>query len=169
MKADPKKDAQLSVQLMSDPRLLAGVRAMISHAAVRFGFSELECNQIGLAIDEALCNVINHGYERRMDGPIWLSAMFKETQNQTPPSAVFLIEDLAKQVDPTTIRSRDLAEVRPGGLGVYIINEVMDDVSYAMRSEGGMSLTMCKQGMGNQAQKVSPSMENQKESQHQHE
>ena len=169
MKVNPKQDAQLSLQLMSDPRLLAGVRAMISHAAGRFGFSELECNQIGLAIDEALCNVINHGYERRMDGPIWLSAMFIEAKDQNPPSAVFLIEDLAKQVDPATIRSRDLAEVRPGGLGVYIINEVMDDVTYAMRSEGGMSLTMRKHGLGNQAQIVSPSTENQKESQHQHE
>ena len=99
MKVNPKQDAQLSLQLMSDPRLLAGVRAMISHAAGRFGFSELECNQIGLAIDEALCNVINHGYERRMDGSIWLSAMFIEAQDQNPPSAVFLIEDLAKQVD----------------------------------------------------------------------
>ena len=62
------------------------------------------------------------------------------------PAARFVIEDRAKQVDPATIRSRDLSEVRPGGLGVYIINEVMDDVTYAMRPEGGMSLTMVKHG-----------------------
>jgi anti-sigma regulatory factor (Ser/Thr protein kinase) len=56
-----------------------------------------------------------------------------------------MIEDEAEQVDPCTIKSRCLDEVRPGGLGVHIIREVMDEVAYECRSGGvGMRLTMVK-------------------------
>jgi hypothetical protein len=49
-------------------------------------------------------------------------------------------------VDPTTIKSRDLDEIRPGGLGVHIITEVMDEVRWEKRTDGpiGMRLTMMK-------------------------
>jgi anti-sigma regulatory factor (Ser/Thr protein kinase) len=48
-------------------------------------------------------------------------------------------------VDPATIRSRDLDDIRPGGLGVHIIHEVMDEVRYERRDSRGMRLTMVKQ------------------------
>jgi serine/threonine-protein kinase RsbW len=92
-------------------------------------------------VDEALCNVINHGYGREPSGRIWMSVW--EIPGD-PPAIKVIIEDLARQVDPATIRSRDLDDVRPGGLGVFIIREIMDDVRYEKRPEGGMRLTMTK-------------------------
>ena len=55
-----------------------------------------------------------------------------------------MIEDLASQVDPADIQSRDLDDIRPGGLGVHIIREVMDEVTWERRSPKGMRLTMIK-------------------------
>ena len=55
-----------------------------------------------------------------------------------------VLDDRAKQVDPATIRSRDLDDIRPGGLGVYLIREIMDDVQFEHRDGGGMRLTMSK-------------------------
>ena len=55
-----------------------------------------------------------------------------------------LIEDEARQVDPGEIKGRALDDVRPGGLGVHIIREVMDTAVYEKRERAGMRLTMVK-------------------------
>lgn len=138
---EPMGDPHVRVELLSQARFLAGARAMISNLAQRLGFNEIHCGQISLAVDEALCNIINHGYGKKPDGRIWLSIWALES---SPPAMHIVIEDRAKQVDPATIRSRDLEDIRPGGLGVYIIREVMDDVRYEQRDGGGMRLTMTK-------------------------
>ena len=131
----------LKLEMYSQPRLLSAARAMVGSLAQRLGFNEIQCGQISLAIDEALCNIINHGYERRPDGRIWLNVWDLKAD---PPGIKVVIEDRAKQVEPDRIRPRDLDDIRPGGLGVYIIREIMDDVSYEQRRGGGMRLTMVK-------------------------
>jgi anti-sigma regulatory factor (Ser/Thr protein kinase) len=134
-------EPQLKLELLSQPRFLAAVRALISSLAQRVGFDEISCGQVSLAVDEALCNIINHGYDKRPDGRIWVNVWMVERDQ---PSLRIVIEDRAKQVDPQTIRSRDLEDIRPGGLGVYIIREVMDEASYEKREGGGMRLTLFK-------------------------
>src|SRR5262249_16760140 len=113
----------------------------VSNIAQRLGFAESLCGQISLAVDEALCNIINHGYDRQPDGRIWLNIWAMDGE---PAGLKIIIEDRARQVDPAAIRSRDLDEIRPGGLGVYIIREIMDHVTYEKRDGGGMRLTMHK-------------------------
>ena len=55
-----------------------------------------------------------------------------------------VILDRGKSIDPAAICGRDLADIRPGGLGVHIIRSVMDKVQYRRRSGGGMLLRMVK-------------------------
>ena len=131
----------LRLEMYSQARLLASVRAMVGSFAQRMGFSEVHSGQVSLAVDEALCNVINHGYEKRTDGRITLSLWALDDQ---PPCMKVVIEDRARQVDPNHIRSRDLDDIRPGGLGVFIIREIMDEVRYEKREGGGMKLTLIK-------------------------
>lgn len=130
----------LRFEMLSQPRYLSAVRAMISNVAQRFGFSDHDSDQISLAVDEALCNVINHGYGCRDDGRIWVSVWPLEKNL----GLRIVIEDGAPQVEPHTIQPRELSEIRPGGLGVHIIREVMDQVVYEKREEGGMRLTLIK-------------------------
>lgn len=141
----------VKMQMQSDPMLLSGAREMVSWIARRSGFSDMDCSQIALAVDEALCNVFRHGYDRQTDRPIWVS-IWSESGTagnaECPPRIRIEIEDEAKQVDPERIRSRDLDDVRPGGLGVHIIKQVMDEAVYARRDAAGMKLTMVKQGAG---------------------
>ena len=139
--SDTKGQPNISLILQSQARYLSSVRAMISTLAERLGFDDLQCGQITLAVDEALCNIINHGYERQPNGLIWINLW--ELDGETPGIRI-VIEDRAKQVDPDEIRSRRLDDVRPGGLGVHIIREVMDEVSYERRNDEGMRLTLVK-------------------------
>lgn len=150
-------EPQIRVEIRSNPLYLAGVRELVSNVAKRLGFLDDAAGQIALAVDEALCNVIRHGYGKQPDRPIWLS-MWPEggtwspektngsgsCQTMQPEALRIVIEDEARQVDPATIRSRNLDEIRPGGLGVHIIQSVMDHAVYEQRPGSGMRLTMVK-------------------------
>lgn len=137
----------IRVELVSDPAYLSGAREMISAVARRLGFSEEGCGQIALAVDEALCNVMRHGYDRPRAGPIWISIWPRASDNGDAGITI-VIEDEARQVDEEQIKGRDLDEVRPGGLGVHIIRQVMDVVRYEKRRPGGMRLTLAKRRDG---------------------
>jgi anti-sigma regulatory factor (Ser/Thr protein kinase) len=52
------------------------------------------------------------------------------------------LEDDGQQVPLHTMCSRDLADVKPGGLGVHLIQQVMDEVVYSHRPTGGTMLSM---------------------------
>jgi serine/threonine-protein kinase RsbW len=152
---------QVRIELRSNPLFLSGVRELVGAVAKRFGFPDEIGGQIALAVDEALCNVIRHGYQKQPDKPIWLSiwaeggAWEKGTPapsggigDERPDAMKIVIEDEAQQVEPAQIRSRNLDEIRPGGLGVHIIKTVMDQAVYEKRGSRGMRLTMIKKRNG---------------------
>ena len=135
----------IRLEILSQADLLAPVRAMLISFSERFGFDEIETGHLALAVDEALANVIRHGYESRPDGRIWISIFLMEE----PERRIRIeIEDEGRQTDPAQITSRDLAEVRPGGLGVNIMQEVTDSCAFQRRPPGGMRLILEKTPRG---------------------
>jgi len=114
--------------------------------AERLGFCPQDAAQIALAVDEAICNIIKHGYERREDGRIWISVWPIEEVKDDRYGVRILLEDEGRQTVPSEIKSRPLNEIRPGGLGVHIIRKVMDVVEYSQRAERGMQLLLEKYG-----------------------
>ena len=133
----------IRIELISDPIYLSGARELVGSVARRLGFDDRQCSKIVLAVDEALCNVIRHGYERASDRPIWVE-IWPVREGGEVRGMRLRIEDEAKQVDPDRMRGRELSDIKPGGLGVHIIREVMDEVTYERRPESGMRLTMLK-------------------------
>ncbi len=129
------------MEMISQPRYLSGVRTTMSAVSNRLGFSCIDSSQIALAVDEAIANVIRHGYNQCGEERIWISIWPIES----PECGIrILIEDEAQKVDPACIQSRELDEVRPGGLGVHIIQEIMDTVVYEHRENAGMRLLLEK-------------------------
>lgn len=132
------------VRLMmpSIPRYLAVIRAALRCMSAQEGFVEETIDKMVLAADEALANVIKHGYDSKPEGSIgvFLRPMIAGSRRGLD----IVIVDRARSIDPSAIRGRDLADVRPGGLGVHIIRSVMDKVQYRKRSGGGMLLRMVK-------------------------
>ncbi|MCE9618676.1 MAG: ATP-binding protein [Planctomycetes bacterium] len=115
---------------------MAPVRAMLCELASRAGLDEPACGHIALAIDEALTNIIRHGYKNDPDSRIWISAW----ELKSPKGLRIQIDDLAPQVDPSQLKGRKLEDVRPGGLGVHLIHSLMDVVQFSQRPGGGMRL-----------------------------
>ncbi len=54
------------------------------------------------------------------------------------------IRDFGKQVDPKSIEGRDLDEVEPGGVGVHIMQSIMDETEFKQAEDCGMRLRMIK-------------------------
>lgn len=134
----------IRIELRSDPCYLAGVRQLIAGVAQRIGFDDNSCSQVALAVDEALANVIRHGYCQACDRPIWISLWPSPETEERGAGLRIEIEDEARQVDESELCGRELDDPKPGGLGLHIIREVMDEVAYHKRSGRGMRLTMVK-------------------------
>ena len=97
--------------------------------------------QLNLALEEAVTNVISYAYPEGTDGTVDIDA---RTDGGT---ITFIISDTGKAFDPT---SREVVDVsagldeRPiGGLGIHLIRQIMDVVSYE-RKDGRNILTITK-------------------------
>ncbi len=136
----PRQPVKLSI--LSSPAHLPIVRATLEKMCLMLGFSAKVTGAVVLSVDEALTNVIRHAYDGHIDKPIDVD--LDPVCAEEPQGLRISLTDWGKQVDPATIKSRDLDDVRPGGLGVHIITECMDEVEYHPRPEGGTLLTMLK-------------------------
>lgn len=133
----------LQIRLKSQATFVGAVRASLETAARKIGLDEKACGHITLALTEAMANIINHGYGRKPDQPIWIG--LKAIEKDGRRGVHLILEDECPQIDLQKIKSRPLDEFRPGGLGVHIIKEIMEDVTYAHRECGiGLRLTMNK-------------------------
>ena len=135
--------AQIELRVVSKPDYLAVARALVETAAQRMGFDAETAGKVVLAVDEAMANVIRHGYGGKEDQPIWIR--IDPIKDEGAPAVQFVIEDQCAGVDLGRIKARPLDEIKPGGLGVHIIQEVMDKVEYRRRDDGrGVTLRMVK-------------------------
>ncbi|MCC6359745.1 MAG: ATP-binding protein [Phycisphaerales bacterium] len=137
--------ADLHLHLTSDARQLGPVRDSIREWVAAQGWNEMRVADVVLAADEALTNVIRHGYQNEPGKPIdiWLRTM------SGPDGGIEIeIRDFGRQVPLDCICGRDLDEPRPGGLGVHLIRSLMDEAVYSHAEGGGMRLIMRKHAKG---------------------
>ncbi len=89
----------------------------------------MEAARIQLAVEEAVTNVVNHGYKGRECGEVSV-----RVENHGRDIRI-TIRDQGHPFDPTSIPpadvTADLEHRRIGGLGVHLIRSVMDSVSYS--------------------------------------
>lgn len=129
---------EIEIKLPSDPQLLKIIRSGISHISKICGFSNEESNAVTIAVDEAASNIIKHTYNGAKNELIVVNFRILEDRLEV------VLRDFGEKVDPETIKSRDLNEIRPGGLGVHLIKSTMDVVNYDNSFEVGNQLTMVK-------------------------
>jgi anti-sigma regulatory factor (Ser/Thr protein kinase) len=85
--------------------------------------------------------VIEHAYEGRPNGMFKVSCEFREGR------LIITILDHGKAFDPSQVEEPDLkaafSDRKIGGLGVYMIRKLMDEVRYES-TQAGNRLTMIK-------------------------
>lgn len=133
----------LNLDVTSDAAELPGVRDALRAWTAEHGWAEKQTADIVLAVDEALSNVIRHGYDNQPGHKIELQIRALPDDGQGPGLEI-RIRDFGKQVPLDRIRGRDLDDLRPGGLGVHIIRSVMAFAEYSHAPGGGMQLVMRK-------------------------
>jgi len=120
---------------------LAELRKLVRDCLKQEGCEQDFIQRMVLAVNEASMNIIQHSYANQDTG-IFRIEIYKDGKELT-----FCLTDFAPAVDKKAIKSRDLDDIRPGGLGVHFINELMDQVEYLETPEKnyGNILQMKKQ------------------------
>ena len=117
------------------------LRNFVRDCLQKEGYEQDFIRRMVLAVNEASMNIIQHAYAN-LDAGIFKIEIYTDGKDLT-----FCLTDFAPAVDKKDIKSRDLDDIRPGGLGVHFINELMDQVEYLETPEKnyGNILQMKKQ------------------------
>ena len=131
----------LSVRASLDK--LKEVRDYIDQAGARLGVSESALGDLRLVIDEAVTNVILHGYGE-VDGMV-------ELHMESDGDAVIIrIRDRAKTFDVSQVDAPKLDTAlkdRPfGGMGIFLIRKMTDEAEFLPLPGGGNEIRLLKRG-----------------------
>jgi anti-sigma regulatory factor (Ser/Thr protein kinase) len=130
-----------SIILANDISEISRLAAFIEEVGEAFALTPDVVFNLNLVIEEAVVNVINYAYPKEEHQSIYLSAALHDD------SIVFVLTDTGKEFDPTQVPEADItlsAEERPiGGLGIFLIRQIMNEVKY-QRIEGKNVLTLEK-------------------------
>ncbi len=120
---------------------LDAIRQFIAEAARQAGLSEKDSYAVQLAADEASANIIEHAYGKGT-GQIEMDCLWSDDEFK------IIIRDWGKPFDPARVPepdlSKDLSRRKIGGLGMYLMRRLMDEVNYRSSQKEGNILTMIK-------------------------
>ena len=139
----PRSDARTaSVTIPADPERQAEVRAFVRSGAAAAGATDEAIGDLVQAVDELVCNVIEHGYGHGTAEPI-------EVEMTTDPDAVVIrIRDRAPAFDPRTAPvprlDLPLAQRPLGGMGIHLARTLTDRIDHRILPEGGNEVTLTK-------------------------
>lgn len=114
---------------------------VVQHAKIA-GFDDAGVYAVQLAVDEAATNIIEHAYEGEELGDIEL--MCEVMSN----GIKIVLHDHGRPFDPgnlpTPALNVPIDQLKPRGLGVFLIHQMMDEVNYKFSPQNGNVLTMVK-------------------------
>jgi anti-sigma regulatory factor (Ser/Thr protein kinase) len=124
----------LRLDLPSDPEMLSVVRCAMMRLTEELGFPAAECRGLTRAVDEALANIIRHAYGGRAGQPIELTCrLLKERTGKQRAGLEIILVDRGTPVDRKKLHGRALDDIRPGGLGLYLIQNAVDLMEYTTK------------------------------------
>ncbi|NUN09925.1 MAG: ATP-binding protein [Ignavibacteriaceae bacterium] len=126
MENTKQKTFELSVRSTTEE--LSAIRDFIRQSISPAGITDEAMDKIILAVDEASTNVVKHAYHYAKDKEIKIQLELKSE------SCVVTITDFGDSFDPNEIPQPNmkqyLEEKRVGGLGLYLMRTLMDEVQY---------------------------------------
>ena len=83
-------------------------------------------DELVLAIAEAAQNIVKHAYKDSLDSKELMVVQISRENNELQ----IAFYDMGSPVDPKKVKHREIDSIRPGGLGTFFIQEIMDAVEF---------------------------------------
>ncbi len=135
MTPEPHKKA---ITLDSDPCHLQSALKELAPFLQRTGFPEKTVQSLLVALGEAATNASRHSYCCEKGRPIEI------TLEDSSEKLVVRLRDFGKKIDLAGIKEPTLPPVKGGGLGIYFMRTIMDDLKYNTAHAEGNELIMTK-------------------------
>jgi serine/threonine-protein kinase RsbW len=140
---------KLLIQTPGHGSYLGYIRTIVGDLARKVGFDEGEAAKIEMAVDEACSNVVRHAYSpdkewcwQHCDPEIRLDIRVEDGR------LIIEINDHGQRFDFANYRPAKmedhLREMKPGGYGIPIMRNFMDEVQYSSDDQTGNTLRMVK-------------------------
>jgi serine/threonine-protein kinase RsbW len=124
---------------------ISDVCSFVVSGAEQAGFDIDELFQIELACDEACTNIIEHAYSGGEDGEIVVTWRFDDM------AFTIIMSDDGRPFDPDEVPPPEIPEdpddlngLQIGGLGIYFMRNLMDEVHFSRDDIQGNRLVMVK-------------------------
>lgn len=121
-------EAEPTLRLSAGLENLEKFISFVAGNARQYGFDSLRLREIELCTEEALVNIFNHAYKEK-NGEVIITCRYDGDKG-------FIIEivDYGEPFDinsiPTPEIDTEIMDRKVGGLGVYLIHKLMDEVIY---------------------------------------
>ena len=134
----------VEIRLPAKPQYVSVARLTISGLANRMGFSYDDIEDLKIAASEAITNAVQYAYAEDEDGEVVIGCALYSDRIEimiADHGKSFNFEETKAQVGPY----HDLEEgsfLREGGLGLYLIETLMDEVK--VHHQEGVTVFMTK-------------------------
>jgi len=126
---------------VANPENLALIRRFVDEIGRGLQADQAAVDDMVQAVDEAAANIIFHGYAGK-PGALEIDITREEA------ALVVRLRDWTAHFDPTRFPPPDLSipleKRHPGGLGIYLIYQYVDQVKYRAIPQGGNELILVK-------------------------
>lgn len=134
----------IEIRVPAKPQYVSVIRLTISGLAMRVGFTYDEIEDLKIATSEAVTNVVHHAYQANEDGEVVIGCALFEDKIEIMVAdygVSFNFEEIKSKVGPYR-EDENVALLREGGLGIYLMETLMDEVK--VNNEGGVTVFMTK-------------------------
>ncbi|MFB0535843.1 MAG: ATP-binding protein [Anaerolineae bacterium] len=136
-------DEPLCLRIAADLKNLATIRRFVEGAAKSGDGNPQAITDMLIAMNEAATNIIVHGYQGQ-PGIIEVEVAYDKD------ALVVCLRDQAPTFDPTSAPVPDVTlslEQRPfGGMGIHMMRQLSDELTYRTTPDGRNELVLTKKG-----------------------
>lgn len=130
-----------TLSLTADLSQLTTIREFVAHSGSALGLGEEALFELQLAVDEACTNIVQHAYKGR-------GGIIKVTVEPGDGGVRVIVRDWGKPFEFQRVPVPDvtvpLEQRKTGGLGLFLMQQMMDEVHFDFDAEQGNTLTMVK-------------------------
>jgi serine/threonine-protein kinase RsbW len=121
---------------------LAAIGEFVARAAKAAGLNARAIYSVQMAVDEACSNIIEHAYGGEGRGSIECTCCISDE------GLTVILHDHGRPFDPASVPDPNLhtslEDRTVGGLGLYFVRQLMDEVHFEFTPDSGNLLTMVK-------------------------